>query len=281
MYQEKTAQKSNMNILDFSTFDSTWKTCGILSKSTFCPGHLKHKPSDILFVLQYGSEIGLTPMQSLTEVMVINGKPGVYGDTLLALCQSHSSCEWIRETFDEETMTATCEAKRKGIDVVVSTFSQKDAERAFLWGKVGPWVSYPKRMLQMRARGFALRDAFAFVLKGIKMKEELDDYVIIDNVSSKNEATQEEVDHLNFLIERLKDAKILDERKIKSWLDGLCEFSIETMSRNVLLKQIEHISTKYPFAEEEYNKPSLKIEHNNVIDVCFSNEETKEANING
>jgi len=55
-------------------------------------------------------------------------------------------------------------------------FSVEDAKRAGLWGKQGPWQAYPKRMLQMRARGFALRDAYPDVLKGLITTEEAQDY---------------------------------------------------------------------------------------------------------
>ena len=63
-------------------------------------------------------------------------------------------------------------AQRKGRKPVVAKFSVEDAKRAGLWGKTGPWQAYPKRMMQMRARGFALRDAFADVLKGLMTVEE-------------------------------------------------------------------------------------------------------------
>jgi hypothetical protein len=58
----------------------------------------------------------------------------------------------------------------------VTQFSVADAVRAGLWGKSGPWTQYPKRMLQLRARGFALRDAFPDVLKGLVTAEEAQDY---------------------------------------------------------------------------------------------------------
>jgi hypothetical protein len=59
---------------------------------------------------------------------------------------------------------------------VESRFSVEDAKRAGLWGKQGPWTAYPKRMLSMRARGFAIRDCFADVLKGLITAEEAQDY---------------------------------------------------------------------------------------------------------
>src|SRR5690606_41914131 len=50
-----------------------------------------------------------------------------------------------------------------------------DAKTAGLVGKQGPWSQYPKRMRQMRARGFALRDMFADVLRGMPVAEDLQD----------------------------------------------------------------------------------------------------------
>ena len=42
-------------------------------------------------------------------------------------------------------------------------------------GKQGPWTQHPKRMRQMRARAFALRDVFPDVLCGMPVAEELQD----------------------------------------------------------------------------------------------------------
>src|SRR5690606_3367586 len=40
-----------------------------------------------------------------------------------------------------------------------------------LWGKSGPWQQYPKRMLQWRARGWAIRDAAPHALFGMTAEE--------------------------------------------------------------------------------------------------------------
>jgi hypothetical protein len=51
-----------------------------------------------------------------------------------------------------------------------------DAKKAGLWGKAGPWQQYPGRMMALRARGFALRNAFADALRGLITAEEAQDY---------------------------------------------------------------------------------------------------------
>jgi hypothetical protein len=97
----------------------------------------------------------------------------------MALVQASPVCEDIEEYFENEgtpNPIAVCVAKRKGRKPVIAKFSVDDAKRAGLWGKSGPWQAYPKRMMQMRARGFALRDAFPDVLKGLITTEEAQDY---------------------------------------------------------------------------------------------------------
>jgi len=151
----------------------------MLAKSNMVPRAYQGKPEDILVCVQWGYEIGLAPMQALQNIAVINGKPSVYGDAAMALVLASPVCEGIEESIEGEgtpNPVAVCVARRRGRAPVESRFSVEDAKRAGLWGKPGPWTAYPKRMLAMRARGFAIRDCFADVLKGLITAEEAQDY---------------------------------------------------------------------------------------------------------
>ena len=151
----------------------------MLANSSMVPRAYQGKPQDILVCVQWGMEMGLAPMQALQNIAVINGKPSVYGDAAMALVQASPVCEDVEEFFEGEgtpNPVAVCVAKRKGRKPVTARFSVEDAKRAGLWAKQGPWSAYPKRMMQMRARGFALRDAFPDVLKGMITVEEAQDY---------------------------------------------------------------------------------------------------------
>jgi hypothetical protein len=75
-----------------------------------------------------------------------------------------------------------CEVTRKGEPPQRRTFSVTDAKRAKLWGRTGPWSDYPDRMLQLRARGFALRDVFPDVLRNLVTREEAEDYRVVEPV---------------------------------------------------------------------------------------------------
>jgi hypothetical protein len=107
--------------------------------------------------------------------MVTNGRPSVWGDALLGLVLQHPECQDVIETFEGtgDELTAICEVHRRGRLPVKRTFSVNDAKRAGLHGR-NVHQTFPKRMLAMRARAFACRDAFADALRGLAVVEESD-----------------------------------------------------------------------------------------------------------
>ena len=165
--------------LALQSFDDAFRFAKMVSASEFAPKDFKGKPESCLLAIQHGSEVGLSPMQSLQSIAVINGRPTIWGDAALALVQSSPVCEYVREYMEGEgdNLTAVCEAKRRGYPAPTTVrFSVVDAKKAGLWGKAGPWQNYPTRMLALRARGFALRNAFADALRGLITAEEAQDY---------------------------------------------------------------------------------------------------------
>jgi hypothetical protein len=165
--------------LALATFDDAIRFAQMVAKSEFAPKDFRGKPESCMLAIQHGSEIGLSPMQSLQNIACINGRPAIWGDAALAIVQASAVCEFVYEevTGEGDAMAAVCQAKRRGYaKPTTATFTVADAKRAGLWGKTGPWTQYPKRMLQLRARGFALRDAFPDVLKGLVTAEEAQDY---------------------------------------------------------------------------------------------------------
>jgi hypothetical protein len=165
--------------LALQSFDDAFRFAKMVAQSDFAPKDFKGKPESCLLAIQHGSEVGLSPMQSLQSIAVINGRPTIWGDAALALVQASPVCEYVREYTegDGEQLVAVCEAKRRGYpQPTVVRFSMADAKKAGLAGKSGPWSQYPGRMLTLRARGFALRNAFADALRGLITAEEAQDY---------------------------------------------------------------------------------------------------------
>ncbi len=157
------------------SFDEMARFCKAVINSGLAPKGF-NSPEAVMVAVQHGLELGLAPMQSLQSIAIINGKPCIYGDAALALCTAHPAFLDIEETT--EGNTATCVVKRRDRSAVVRTFSEADAKKAGLWGKSGPWQQYPARMLQMRARSWALRDAFPDALRGLGVREEVSDYQV-------------------------------------------------------------------------------------------------------
>jgi hypothetical protein len=176
-----------------------------IAESSLVPKEFRGKPADILVAIGLGKAIGMYPAVALQSMAVINGRPGLHGDGLLAVVVASAAYVSHTEYFEvvdregtaelrrrvegltaedlkRETTRAVCTFRRKGqTDPVTRTFSIAQAKRANLIGKSGPWTEYPDRMLQMRARGFAARDAFPDVLKGLRTVEELADIPVEDD----------------------------------------------------------------------------------------------------
>jgi len=132
-------------------------------------------PEKVLVALQICRELGLPPMTSIGKIMVVNGTPSLFGDLPLALVRQSGKLGGFKETWDKkengELLGATCWAKRKDTGEEVSrSFTVEEAKKAKLWTK-DIWLSYSARMLQMRARGWALKDLFSDILLGMSIAE--------------------------------------------------------------------------------------------------------------
>jgi len=172
-----------------TNLDQAFKLAELIANSDLAPKDFKGKAGNCLIAMQMGMEVGLAPMQAIQNIAVINGRPTVWGDAAMALVLASPICEYVREEWDEKTQTWTVRGKRKtDPNEGVYTFSMADADRAGLSKKEGTWRSYPKRMIQMRARAFLLRDKFTDVLKGLSIREEVSDYV--ETVADKAPAIQ-------------------------------------------------------------------------------------------
>lgn len=177
------------SLLSPSNFDHYFRIARMMSASDMVPKAYKDKPQDVLIAMEMGISLGMAPLQAIQNIAVINGKPCLYGDGMLAVCSGHPEFDNITEEpiLDDKgkTIGYRCTVTRRGRTPVMQSFSIEQAQAAGLWGKVGPWKQYPDRMLQMRARGFALRDSFADALGGVRMAEEVQDYEIKDITPEK------------------------------------------------------------------------------------------------
>lgn len=134
----------------------------------------------IVLGIMHGAAVGLGPFAAIHAIAVIDDHPTIWGDGALALVERSGLLQDMREDYTddaEEGRTAVCMMRRRSWPTAITRrFSMQMAEEAGLTQKEGPWQTYPRRMLMMRARSWALRDGFADVLRGLAIREEVDDY---------------------------------------------------------------------------------------------------------
>jgi hypothetical protein len=109
---------------------------------------------------------------------VIGGRVGIMGDLGLAMVEAKGLLADKNVTYSGQGDDLTCEFTIQRVDrePKVYTFSVRDAKQAQIYERNAIWKQYPKRMTYYRALGFALRDEFPDVMKGMKTTEELADY---------------------------------------------------------------------------------------------------------
>ncbi len=236
--------------LAFNGFESILKFATTVSKTNLVPKTYKDKPEDAAVAIVYGMEIGLPPLASLQNIAVVNGMPTVWGDAQLSIVQSSGAYEWHKTSYsgslEDETLNVKFEVKRKDMSQsVVKEFSIKDAKAANLWGKGGTWKTHPKQMLGYKARAFALREAFADILKGIHSKEEMEGEVEIKDVTPQTPLTPvHNAPDLDAAMKQIEEPKqdlvVVDENQIEMFPSLLDDYRIriKKTSNKTVLKQI-------------------------------------------
>lgn len=162
--------------LQVHSLPELWEFARAACQTDFVPREFRGSPEKAMVAMEFASELGLPLLAGLRSIAVINGRPSIYGDLMLAMVRASGLLERFAEDMEgtpgTETYRAVCVSKRVGFEPTITSFSVADAKKAKLWSKPGPWTDYPSRMLQMRARSFNLRDTFGDVLMGLVAAEE-------------------------------------------------------------------------------------------------------------
>jgi hypothetical protein len=121
--------------------------------------------------LIYGAELGLTPMNALTEVFVVHGRPSIYANTMVALVQAAGHEIWTESATDVAAVVCGQRAGSEHVERVEFTFG--DAKRAGYVAKNEKYTKDPKAMLYARAASICCKRTAPEVLKGIPSFEEI------------------------------------------------------------------------------------------------------------
>jgi hypothetical protein len=125
----KTAPAPMVPVLQPQNFGELVQFAKMAADSTMVPKDFIGKPANIMLAVQLGSEVGLSPMQALQNIAIINGRPAIWGDAVVGLVRQSPLCENLTERTEGEgeQMVAICIAKRRGVDAVTARFSVADA----------------------------------------------------------------------------------------------------------------------------------------------------------
>lgn len=141
-----------------------------LSESKALPSWCDN-PGKLMMCVLAGRESGMGPMEALNSFYLVNGKFTIFGAaTITLLKRSGYTLKWgeCDETKASVTITAPDGSQH------TETFTMKEAIATGTPATNPVWKKYPKRMLQWKAIGGAVRMFCPEVLSGHYIREEMD-----------------------------------------------------------------------------------------------------------
>jgi hypothetical protein len=253
------------------TFEQALTLADYMANSEMVPKQYRGRPGDCFIAIQWGLEVGLKPLQAMQSIAAINGKPNLYGDAGKALLLAHGC---ILDEDDAEVVKANgkarCKITRPGRPPVQRTFSLEDAKTAGLWGKEGPWRTYPYRQMAWRAFWFAARDAASDLLRGMGGYEEALDSTRVKDMGVAEEVPQQEQKPA------LPDYSAADfEKNLPAWT------KVVASGKKTASELLTMLSTKATFSEEQkavilslkmQAAPAVSAEHADFVEAMDSAE---------
>lgn len=140
-----------------------------LAKTEFVPRNMQHRPDAVLAAILYGRSLNLHASQALQQIAVINGRPTMSAELMMAKIREAGHSIVISAESDE-AVTITARRADTG-DMHTETWSIEQAKQAGLTGKDN-WKQYPKAMLRARAISATARLLFPDALLGISYTPE-------------------------------------------------------------------------------------------------------------
>ena len=132
------------------------------------------RPEEAAVILLTGRELGLAPMQSLRGIHVVQGRPVLSADLMVAIVRRSGLCASWR-TVETTPDTCTIETRREGEpEVARKTWTIADAARAGLTAKGGNWKAYPAQMLRHRCASDLAREVYPDVVIGCYTRDEIE-----------------------------------------------------------------------------------------------------------
>ena len=163
-------------------FDGLARLSQAVVRSGLAPRSIK-SPEDAMVILMTGAELGLTAMQSLRSIHVVQGQPTMAADLMKALVLSSGECaKWEYEEKSKRRCRAV--VQRKGSAPAVYEWTMEDAKAAGLLGNP-TWQKYPSQMLRHRVDSDAARGEFPHLILGIYTPDEIEPGAVVELPTAK------------------------------------------------------------------------------------------------
>jgi hypothetical protein len=144
----------------------TWKMIETMAAGTSIPVRYHGKPGDVLTVMKMGQELGISPLEALNEIYIVNGKPASSGKLLAALIWRAGHIIICNPSAVGASVRTWRKINGQYHEMPVVTFTLEDAERAHLMDK-DTYKQYPHAMMAWRAITLAARLHFPDVVSSI------------------------------------------------------------------------------------------------------------------
>lgn len=143
-----------------------------IARTDFVPDGLKGNPAAVMAAMLKGHEVGMAPMQALSHIHVIKGRPTISaeGQRALVLAAGHS-IRVKKLTPEACTLIGTRSGEADGTEV---TYTLDEAKKAGI-ARGNNWANHPTDMLLARASTRLCRAVFPDVTGGLSSYEEVVD----------------------------------------------------------------------------------------------------------
>jgi hypothetical protein len=140
----------------------------------------------VIAAWQVAASLKIPPAIAMQNMAIIQGSVCIWGQLPKALAEATGQLEDFKMIlFDEnqdviclenknlnhDVWGSVCQTKKKGRSMNEYSFTMKDADKAGLSKKSGPWRDYPKIMLSRRAMNHAMKFEFPEALMGVPVAE--------------------------------------------------------------------------------------------------------------
>jgi len=161
--------KPNQFAFEPNDLDGAYKLAKVLFAGQLLPSSIK-SPEAALTIIAAGRELGLTAMQSIQGIYIVDGKLSLSTKLRVALIWRSGVCEYFNMLQSNEK-EATFETKRVGASAPMKlSYTIEDAVRAGL-AKKNNWVTNPKPMLRWRCIGQLCDLAYPDVIGNMTAEE--------------------------------------------------------------------------------------------------------------